>query len=150
MAFFVKVALLSILIRVFAPLKKVVKLIYVILGLLLGFYISCLVVKIRICMPIPTYWLGPSNGGSCLNQQAVIMSDSIVSVISDLVILLLPLPLTWSLQMPQNKKFRVMGMLCAGGLATGFSLYRLVLIVRDGSSPDQTIVFTRVVLSGYV
>lgn len=45
---------------------------------------------------------------------------------------------------------KVMALLSAGGLATGFSLYRLVMIVQDGQSPDQTMVFTRVILTGYV
>lgn len=101
-------------------------------------------------MPISTYWLGLQNGGSCVDQRAVIISDSVVNVISDLIILTLPLPLTWSLQIPRNKKFRVMSMLCAGGLATGFSLWRLVMVIQEGASLDQTIVFTRVVLSGCV
>ncbi len=148
MAFFVKMALLFILIRVFAPYKKTVKFMYVLLALLLAYYIPALIIKIRICMPISTYWTRDGRG-SCLDQGAVIMSDSIMSVVSDLSILLLPLPLTWSLQMPTKKKLRVMGILGAGGLATAFSIYRLWMIVVDGASPDQTIVFIKVILSGY-
>ena len=149
MAFFVKVALLFILIRVFAPYKKTIKLIYLLLGLLLAYYIPALIIKIRICMPISTYWRRDGRG-TCLNQGAVITSDSIMSVISDLAILIMPFPLTWSLQMPIRKKLRVMGILGAGGLATAFSIYRLWMIVVSGASPDQTIIFIRVILSGYV
>ncbi|EEA25140.1 conserved hypothetical protein [Talaromyces marneffei ATCC 18224] len=121
MALFVKVALLTLLARVFKPYRKWVIFIYVNLGVIL------------------TY------GGSCLNQGKVIVADSVMSVVTDLAILILPLPLTWSLQMPLEKKLKVIGLLSAGGLATGFSLYRLVMIVQDGQSPDQTMVFTRVV-----
>ena len=149
MAFFVKVALLFILISVFAPYKKTVKLIYLLLGLLLAYYIPALIIKIRICIPISTYWTR-DNRGTCLNQGAVITSDSIMSVISDLAILILPFPLTWSLQMPMKKKLRVMGILGAGGLATAFSIYRLWMIVVSGQSPDMTIIFIRVILSGCV
>jgi hypothetical protein len=52
--------------------------------------------------------------------------------------------------MSKNKKLRVMGLLGAGGFAVGFSLYRLVLVLQDGTSPDQTIVFMCVIMSGYV
>lgn len=149
MAFFVKVSLLFILVSVFAPYKKTVKLIYLLLGLLLAYYIPALIIKIRICMPISTYWTRDGRG-SCLNQGAVITSDSIMSVISDLTILILPFPLTWSLQMPMKTKLRVMGILGAGGLATAFSIYRLWMIVVSGASPDQTIIFIRVILSGFV
>lgn len=147
MAFTVKVALLLILIRVFAPYKKTVKGIWILMFLLLAYYIPALIIKIRICMPISSYWLRDGSG-TCLDQGAVITSDSIMSVISDLAILILPFPLTWSLQMSTKKKLRVMGILGAGGLATAFSIYRLAMIVQDGASPDGTIVFIRVVMTG--
>ncbi|KAI9713726.1 MAG: hypothetical protein M1812_006564 [Candelaria pacifica] len=146
MAFFVKVALLTILTRVFAPYRKTLILIYVLIGLLMAYYIPALITKIRICMPISAYWRGERE--NCLDQGAIIMSDSIISVISDLAILVLPLPLTWSLQMPRKKKLRVIGLLGAGGLATAFSVYRLALIVSNGSSPDATMLLIKVILSG--
>lgn len=148
MAFVVKLALLFIIARVFSPYRKSVIFIYVFIGLLLVYYTAGLIVKIRPCMPVSDYWYG--NHSRCLDQQAIIMCDSIVSVVSDIMILLLPLPLTWSLQMETKKKLRVMGILAAGGLATGFSIYRLAMIVETGRSANQTMVFTRVVLSGYV
>ena len=52
--------------------------------------------------------------------------------------------------MSRNRKLRVIGILSAGGLATAFSLYRLVLVLKDGNSKNQTIVFMDVILSGYV
>lgn len=148
MAFVVKLALLLIIARVFSPYKKSIIFIYTFTGLLLAYYIAGLVVKIRPCMPISDYW--ESDHSNCLDQRAVIMCDSIVSVVSDVLILFLPLPLTWSLQMEAKKKLRVIGILAAGGLATGFSIYRLAMIVETGNSPNQTMVFSRVVLSGYV
>ena len=150
MALFVKIALLSILTRIFAPYRGKVWFIYIFLGCLCVYYSIALIVKIRMCNPIPMYWLGPIEGGSCLDQTAAFIADSVISVVSDLIILILPLPLTWSLQMSRNRKLRVIGLLGAGGLATGFSLYRLVLVLRDGSSPNQSIVFVCVVMSGSV
>ncbi|PYH49580.1 uncharacterized protein BP01DRAFT_370258 [Aspergillus saccharolyticus JOP 1030-1] len=147
MALLVKVALLSILIRIFAPYRTKVLMIYFFLGCLCIYYVIAEIVKIRMCDPISGYWTGSPNA-RCLNQRAALIADSVISVVSDLIILILPLPLTWSLQMSRSKKLRVIGMLSAGGLATAFSLYRLVLVVQDGSSRDQTIVFTCVILSG--
>lgn len=146
MALIVKIALLSILIRIFSPYKTKVVLIYVFLGVLCIYYIIAEVIKIRMCDPIPAYWLG--NTAKCFDQQAALIADSVISVVSDFIILVTPLPLTWSLQMSRNKKLRIIGILSAGGLATAFSLYRLVLVVQQGKSADQTIVFTCVILSG--
>lgn len=150
MALFVKIALLSILTRIFKPYRGKVWFIYGFLACLVTYYTVALIVKIRICAPIPRYWLGEEVEGSCLDQTAALIADSVISVVSDIIILILPLPLTWSLQMSRNRKLRVIGILGAGGLATAFSLYRLVLVLRDGNSPNQTIVFMDVILSGYV
>ncbi|KAL2813881.1 integral membrane protein [Aspergillus granulosus] len=148
MALLVKIALLSILIRIFSPYKNKILFIYIFLGALCVYYIIAEIVKIRMCDPVPAYWTQDDPNASCLDQQAALIADSVISVVSDLLILLLPLPLTWSLQMSRNKKLRVIGMLSAGGLATAFSIYRLILVLRDGSSPDMTIVFICVILSG--
>ncbi|CAI7664892.1 hypothetical protein N7533_005790 [Penicillium manginii] len=150
MALFVKIALLSILTRIFAPYRSKVYFIYGLLGALCVYYAIALIIKIRMCYPIPYYWLGSEleGGGTCLDQTAALIADSVISVVSDIIILVLPLPLTWSLQMSKNKKLRVMGLLGAGGFAVGFSLYRLVLVLQDGTSPDQTIVFMCVIMSG--
>lgn len=147
MAFTVKMSLLLIIAKVFGPVhKKTIFLTWVFMGLLAGYYIAALVVKIRICWPISAYWEGDTS--KCLDQRAIITADAIVSAVSDLVILLMPTPLTWSLQLPLRKKLRVTGIPCAGGVATAFSVYRLGMIIAEGNSANQTIVFIKVILSG--
>ncbi|KAJ5597834.1 hypothetical protein N7537_007918 [Penicillium hordei] len=146
MALFVKIALLAILTRIFAPFRGKVWFIYIFLGCLFCYYTVALIVKIRICAPIPRYWLGDQVPGTCLDQTAALIADSVISVVSDLIILILPLPLTWSLQMSRNRKLRVIGLLGAGGLATGFSLYRLIMVLKGSSDPG--LMFVRVILSG--
>ena len=128
-----KYALLSILIRIFSPYRGRIMFIYVLLGCLTIYYIIAEIVKIRMC-----------------DQRAALIADSVISVVTDIMILVLPLPLTWSLQMSRSKKLRVIGMLSAGGLATAFSVYRLILVLKDGSSPNATVMFMCVILSGYV
>lgn len=147
MTLFVKLALLIIIARVFGAVhKKTVIGINILRAMLILYYGSGLIIKIRICWPIEAYWLGETD--KCLDQSAIITADSILSVISDLAILLLPVPLTWSLQLPMKKKLRVIGLLAAGGLATAFSVYRLIMILTEGASSNQTIVFIKVILSG--
>lgn len=148
-AFLTKMTLLWIMTRVFSPFKKSVIFIYVFLVLMLLYYIPAVIVKIRICMPIAKFW-EQDLPGSCLDQNAIIMADAVVSVVSDLIVLLLPLPLTMRLQLPRQKKMRVMGMLGAGGLACASSVIRLVLIELTGKSKDATIAFMRVNMFGYV
>lgn len=149
MTMFVKIALLVIIARVFGVAHRKTRIfIYVLLGVIVGYYVSGVIVKICICNPIEAYWQGDTS--KCLDQSAIITTDAIVSVISDLAILCIPMPLTWSLQMPAKKKLRITGILCAGGTATAFSIYRLGMIVHEGKSANQSIVFVKVILTGYV
>lgn len=149
MALFTKIALLSILIRIFKPFKGRVLFIYILLGCLTVYYIIAEGVKLGMCRPVSAFWTRDPDA-FCLDQQAAFIADSVISLVTDLAILILPLPLTWSLQMPLAKKLRVIGMLSAGGVATAFSVYRLVLVIKEGASQDMTIVFICIVMSGYV
>lgn len=142
----IKLSLLTLIARIFSPYKKRIQGIYALGGLLVVYYIVSLILKIRICWPIAAYWKGDQS--KCLNQSAVITADSIISTVTDAIILVMPLPLTWSLQLPARKKIRVGGMLAVGGLATAFSGWRLNLILTNGKSKDTTILFVQIVLSG--
>lgn len=147
MALTVKLALVTMIIRVFGAVHRKTRIgLYVFIGMIVAYYGSGIFIKIFICRPIPTYWRGPRD--DCLDESAIIMADSIISVISDLVILLVPTPLAWSLQLPMRKRLRVIGILCAGGVATAFSVYRLGMILTEGKSDNSTIVFIKVILSG--
>lgn len=142
----IKLSLLTLIARIFSPYKRRIQGIYALGGLLTIYYIISLALKIRICWPITAYWEGDQS--KCLDQSAIILADSIISTVTDAIILLLPLPLTWSLQLPTMKKLRVGGMLAVGGLATAFSGWRLNLISTNGQSQDATILFVQVVMSG--
>ncbi|PLN75303.1 hypothetical protein BDW42DRAFT_41933 [Aspergillus taichungensis] len=146
-AYLTKLSLLWIMTRVFSPFRKSVIFIYFFLGLMLAYYIPAVIVKIRICDPIAKFWV-PDLPGSCLDQSSIILADAVVSVVSDLIVLLVPLPLTVRLQLPLKKKMRVMVILGAGGLACASSIIRLVLIVLTGQSKDATIAFMRVNMFG--
>lgn len=148
-AYLTKVSLLWIMTRIFSPYRKVVILIYVFLALMLTYYIPAVIVKIRVCAPIAKFW-NPSLNGSCLDSVAIYLADAVISVISDLIILMLPCPLTLSLQLPLRKRVRVMAILGAGGIACACSIIRLVLIVKNSSSKDRTYEFMRINMLGFV
>ncbi|KAJ6107697.1 hypothetical protein N7523_009020 [Penicillium sp. IBT 18751x] len=146
-AYITKVCLLWIMTRVFSPFRKTVIFIYVFMGIMLAYYIPAVIVKIRICNPIGRFW-NKDIQGTCLDETSIILADAVVSMVSDLIILFLPLPLTMSLQMPKKKKMRVIGLLGAGGLAVMASVIRLALIVTTGQSKDTTYAFMRINMLG--
>jgi hypothetical protein len=88
-----KAAILLFLVRVFAPYKTYVKWIYGFLGLMTVYYVVMLILKCMICRPISMFW-GATTEGECFNQRILILVDNVISLISDVVVLLLPCPLT--------------------------------------------------------
>ena len=117
------------------------------MGSMLVFYIIVTILKIDLCKPINVFW-DPNIKGTCLNEHAIFIADTVMSVVSDLAILAFPVPLLWSLQMPLRKKLRIAVLLGAGGVATATTVIRLVLIV--GPLPtDRTVAGVQFKLLGY-
>lgn len=135
------------MLRIFAPDRRKVLVIHISLIVLLLYYIPALFIKIFFCKPISAYWYGTSDGGTCIDQQKVIIADSAISIVSDLWILILPVPMLWSLHMSRMKKLRVIGILSAGGIATAFSIWRLVIMVEEAPTTDITWFWIHAVLT---
>ncbi|KAE8139848.1 hypothetical protein BDV38DRAFT_269618 [Aspergillus pseudotamarii] len=130
-AYLTKLCLLWIMTRVFHPFRKAVILIYIFLGLMLAYYVPALIVKICICSPISKFW-APATPGTCLNQSKITLADAVISVVSDLIILIIPMTLVSTLHLPTRKKVRVIALLGAGGLACASSIARLMRAVMSG------------------
>ncbi|KAI5459739.1 hypothetical protein BGZ63DRAFT_415235 [Mariannaea sp. PMI_226] len=138
----VKLALLILIIEVFGSTHhKVYNLIRAFIALLILYYTTVFFVGIFLCWPISAFWLGEMD--KCINIDTLFTFDATVSTITDLIILLLPLPLTWSLQLPRRKRLRIASLLGAGGIAAAFSIYRLVLTLRTRNSENETIVLVK-------
>lgn len=91
------------------------------------------ITKIDICTPIEAYW-NPGVDGTCLSQRRIFLADLGVSITTDFVILVVPLPLTWRMREGWRKKAKIVAMLGAGGSALAVTVYRLVLVVQSTAS----------------
>lgn len=54
--------------------------------------------------------------GECVNQFAVLICASVINVVSDLMILIVPIVAIWGLQMARNQKIRVSVVFAVGSL----------------------------------
>ncbi|KAJ6171931.1 hypothetical protein N7470_000998 [Penicillium chermesinum] len=125
-AYLTKVCLLWIMAWVFSPFRKAVIFIYIFMGVMLAYYIPSVIVKVRICLPINSFWDSDVKG-SCLNENAIITADAVIS---------------------SKKKLRVVALMGAGGMAVLASVIRLVLIVLTSQSADTTMAFMRINMLG--
>ena len=109
-------------------------------------YFPIQMVKILVCNPIRSYW-DTSVPGKCRNQTQLFYADISLAMITDLFILILPIPLTWTLEAPRSMKIKVMLLLGAGGVATAVTTYRQVLAVHFMHTADPTADFAVIIVT---
>jgi hypothetical protein len=110
-----KVALLILYLKVFAD-RKVIIATWVVMCLLIGLCFSSVVALFAICQPFAYNWNKSIPGGHCGNFMAAYKYISIPNIVSDVAILLLPIPSLWSLNMSRWKKAGVFATFAVGGL----------------------------------
>ncbi|WQF90334.1 hypothetical protein CDEST_15348 [Colletotrichum destructivum] len=142
-----KLALLWIIIRVFRPHKRTMIGAIVVITFLTGYTIPIVFIKALICRPVAGFW-DPAIKATCYNQRAIYAADTAVSAITDMAVLLLPIPVVMNLQMSWNKRFKVIAMLGSGGLAAAASLVRAILVIKLQTSQDESVDIVRFNLLG--
>lgn len=96
--------------------------------------------KMAICTPVDAFWDDSITDKKCLNQGILFVCDSLIAVLSDLAILVLPIYLTWSLSVTVEKKLQILILLGAGGIAVvGLTAYRLYKSWLYAASSDITV-----------
>ncbi|CAH0021345.1 unnamed protein product [Clonostachys rhizophaga] len=136
-AFFTKTTLLLLIARVFAVEERTARAIYCFIIFILILYLPIQIVKTIICLPIRSYW-DKSVPGRCLDQKKAFVVDLSVAILTDLVILLLPIPLTWNLRMPRKQKLKIWALLGTGGVAVATTVYRMVKAIQFMHQTDVT------------
>ncbi|KAJ4033147.1 hypothetical protein NW753_009327 [Fusarium oxysporum] len=149
-AFFTKATILLLMARVFAVEPRVAKGIRILIWALLVAYIPIQILRIVNCYPIRTYWDPDVRNARCLNQRKIFFSDLSLSIVTDLVILLIPIPLTWKLRMSIGKRIKIVLLLGAGGIATALTLFRVAKAVDFLNSDDITVDYTPISILTYV
>ncbi|KAI1340337.1 hypothetical protein F5Y15DRAFT_54756 [Xylariaceae sp. FL0016] len=89
------------------------------------------------CVPVAAVW-ERNISGRCLDVNSVGWAGAIMSVIEDIVLVLLPLPELWKLQVIGRKRVGVALMLAVGSFATITSMVRLKYLVQFSTTYDTT------------
>lgn len=132
-AFCTKVTLLLLIARVFSVHPVVARLIHIFIIIIFLAYLPVELLKVFICKPIPAYWenLGKKDDGSiidgnpnCRDQATLFMGDISISIVTDVMILLLPTTMAWRMEAPWRQKLKIIVLLGAGGAATMTTVVR--------------------------
>ncbi|KAI9792578.1 MAG: hypothetical protein M1816_002098 [Peltula sp. TS41687] len=135
--FVLKLSILLLYRRIFAPSRRTKVFIGVIVAFLFFFYLSNMIVKIFSCTPRKLIW-DKRIPGHCTNPHTLYLVTAIVNVISDFYILLLPLPAIWHLQVPLARRIGLMLAFSAGLFACITSIVRLAETIKHASYKDAS------------
>ncbi|CAI7667886.1 hypothetical protein N7533_005177 [Penicillium manginii] len=88
------------------------------------------------CVPLAKFW-DPTVPGFCFDKKALWFSNSAVHILTDLLILIYPMPVLSSLQLPRKQKFALMAVFALGGFVMITSILRLksLLVISNSSDP---------------
>ncbi|KAJ5232633.1 hypothetical protein N7468_005589 [Penicillium chermesinum] len=90
------------------------------------------------CIPVNKFW-DPSIQGYCIDSATFYYGMQIPNILSDLIILLMPVKVVIQLPVARSQKFLLSAVFLVGGLTLVFDIVRLwVMIGLTHSGPDIT------------
>jgi hypothetical protein len=99
--------------RVFSPNKTMKWLIRGGIFAVVAFYIAIFFRSVFLCKPVALAW-NPTLTGSCLKLEVTPYTTAVFNIISDIYILLLPMPLIWNLNLKTQRKMRLIAVFGMG------------------------------------
>lgn len=115
-----KISILLFYNRIFSTPKFHV-LSYTVAFILIGTGVGVFFSAILQCSPVQFAWDKSIKGGKCLNQTAFFRYVSLPQILTDAVILIMPLPFVWKLQTRMMQKVALTGVFLLGGLYVSLS-----------------------------
>jgi hypothetical protein len=78
--------------------------------------IATLITDLFQCHPVPFVYDKTIPGGTCINQGAFYVATAVLTIFTDLLVMSIPVIITYSLQMALRKKIAVSCILSLGGV----------------------------------
>ena len=99
----VKISALDLFNHIF-PNKMFHKISYLVVGLLTGYGIAYSIVSLASCKPFTFNWDKEINNGTCIDTSKFYTSQTVTGVIFDVIVVTMPMPVLWGLQMKVKRK----------------------------------------------
>ncbi|KAJ6086231.1 hypothetical protein N7486_010512 [Penicillium sp. IBT 16267x] len=132
-----KAAILMFYRRIF-PQKRFHVLVWVLLVVVISYNLASMFATVMQCMPVEHQW-DPSVPATCIAYFSVVIYSGVTTVVTDFIILGMPIPLIYTLQVSKDKKRGLM-VVFSWGLATCIvSIVRTIkasALTSDDSSYD--------------
>ncbi|KAI9830157.1 MAG: hypothetical protein M1819_005834 [Sarea resinae] len=89
------------------------------------------------CTPVPRVY-DKSIAGTCINISAFWYANAVYSILTDVLILALPMPMVYGLKLPTRSKNALMLVFALGGFVTVTSILRMTTLNITSKTPDST------------
>ncbi|KAL4734467.1 hypothetical protein BDV11DRAFT_212752 [Aspergillus similis] len=120
----VKISILLLYRRIFTTSRTFLAATWVMGGLVVGYWLSCIFGLIFAYSPVQAQWKSWLPHTS-INNKAFWMAIGIINIVYDIAILCMPQPLVWSLQMSRRRKILLSGVCSLGGFVCVTSIVRV-------------------------
>ncbi|EWC47153.1 hypothetical protein DRE_03522 [Drechslerella stenobrocha 248] len=91
------------------------------------------------CVPVSAYWRLPKEGDRCIPfQNELHLLHGSTNLVTDVLVLLLPVPTLWTLHMPTRQKLMLVGVFALGIVAPLSAILRLIYIEKATVSWDAS------------
>ncbi|KAK2017316.1 hypothetical protein LZ32DRAFT_665186 [Colletotrichum eremochloae] len=99
-----------------------------------GTYAACQVTTFSECDPFHLYWQVIPDPGSCAKAQLQLVVVGVLNIVTDFMLLLLPLPLVFSLKTPWQRKLQLYALFTLGIFIIAITVIRLPINVSNKDS----------------
>jgi hypothetical protein len=79
-----------------------------------GYSIAIVFALIFACNPIARGWNSSITEGYCVNRNGLYIATAVTNIVTDIALILVPVPLVLGLQMPRTQKFGLLLMFVVG------------------------------------
>ncbi|KAF4767695.1 hypothetical protein N7455_011197 [Penicillium solitum] len=116
-------------------------LLYFAISIILGYFVAVIVTIAAACRPTSYFWeqyTDPTAEGTCIDVPQFFFVNGIAAVIIDVMILCVPAPVIWKLQMPKSQRVAVTSILLLGGFVCVAGVVRVVFLYKHTHSNDPS------------
>lgn len=137
--FFIKMTFLCQYYRIFSHMRAM-RLTYLVAMVAIGGWCFAQVVAIVFtCIPPSDFWRLGDDNKKCQNQMVGVWVNAVGTLVTDIAILLLPLPALWKLKLPRTQKWALLGIFLIGGVTSAISIVRLTTLSGGGDFTYDTV-----------
>ncbi|KAI9850382.1 MAG: hypothetical protein M1838_005772 [Thelocarpon superellum] len=119
----VKLSILLFYLRIFTT-PNFKRLAYVSIAFVVIWSLSAFLALVFACQPINAWWIADVNA-HCMNDYDFLMAESGITILTDVWLLVMPMPLVWKLQISRQQKLALSGVFLLGGFVCVASIVRM-------------------------